>query len=144
MREPKTPLGLTNLFVRLKAKRYRLKRKAGRRPRISLTPAERRQVRRKTDGRCHVCGGFVRGEWHADHVLAHSTGGLGRAGNYLAAHPLCNNYRWDYLSEEFQYILKLGVWAKSQIELEKGLGMEIADRFLRYEESRRRRRKKVR
>jgi hypothetical protein len=33
----------------------------------------------------------------------------------LPAHSTCNNYRWDYLPEEFQYILKLGVWASTQM-----------------------------
>ena len=27
--------------------------------------------------------------------------------NYLAAHAICNNYRWNYGAEEFQLILKL-------------------------------------
>jgi hypothetical protein len=28
--------------------------------------------------------------------LAHSTGGKHRVDNYLAAHSVCNNYRWHY------------------------------------------------
>ncbi|MDZ7654258.1 MAG: HNH endonuclease signature motif containing protein [Burkholderiaceae bacterium] len=68
----------------------------------------------KTAGRCHVCGGPIEGlNWHADHVLAHSGGGAHSVDNYLAAHPICNNYRWDYLDEEFREILRLGVWLRN-------------------------------
>jgi hypothetical protein len=90
--------------------------KATKRTRQMLSAAERRQILAKTAGRCHICGGAIEGAWHADHVLAHSGGGGHIADNYLPAHALCNNYRWDYSSEEFQYILKLGVWIRTQIE----------------------------
>ena len=44
--------------------------------------------------------GFIERQCQADHVLAHSAGGGNRLeDNYLPAHALCNNYRWDYLSE---------------------------------------------
>ena len=66
--------------------------------RMRLTAKERSAVFAKTAGRCHICGGSVAGEaWQADHVLAHSAGGVHSADNYLPAHSLCNNYRWDYL-----------------------------------------------
>jgi 5-methylcytosine-specific restriction endonuclease McrA len=88
-----------------------------RRPRQhQLRAAERATVLRKTGGKCHICGGDIRGSWHADHVLAHSAGGKHATDNYLPAHGTCNNYRWDYLAEEFELILKLGVWARTQVE----------------------------
>jgi hypothetical protein len=45
----------------------------------------------------------------ASRVIAHSAGGTHEVDNYLPAHSTCDNCRWDYLPEEFQYILKLGV-----------------------------------
>lgn len=74
------------------------------------------ECRAKTGGPCHICGGLIDGRWQADHVLAYSGGGGHAADNYLPAHELCSIYRWDYLAEEFQEILKLGVWARTQIE----------------------------
>lgn len=112
----------------------------GRQRRQALTRSERAAVLRKTDGRRHICGGEINGKWQADHVLAHSGGGTHSVENYLPAHALCNNYRWDYTEEEFQWILMLGVWVRTQIERETRVGREAAARFLTYEASRLRRR----
>lgn len=105
-------------------------------PRQSLSPAERKEVFRKTAGRCHICGGAIDGRWHADHVFSHSAGGIHAADNYLPAHALCNNYRWDYTAEEFQAILKLGVWVRTEIEHKSTLGLKVANRYLSHERSR--------
>lgn len=105
-------------------------------PRQSLSPAEREEVFRKTAGRCHICGGTIDGQWHADHVFSHSAGGAHAADNYLPAHTLCNNYRWDYSADEFQAILKLGVWVRTEIEHKSTLGLKVADRYLAHERSR--------
>jgi len=79
--------------------------------------------------------------WQADHVMAHSAGGVHEVDNYLPAHSLCNNYRWDYLPEEFQYILKLGVWTRTQIERGTLLGDNVASSFAGHEAGRVKRRK---
>jgi hypothetical protein len=51
----------------------------------------------------------------------------------LPAHALCNNYRWDYTAEEFQHVLKLGVWLRTQIERKTPLGLQAAKAFLTHE-----------
>ncbi|HXG57131.1 MAG TPA: HNH endonuclease [Vicinamibacterales bacterium] len=101
----------------------------GRRRRFTLKLTDRQRILAKTASQCHICGGQIEGPWQADHVLAHSGGGCGDPDNYLASHALCNNYRWDYLPEEFQLILRLGVWARTQIERGTTVGNEIARRF---------------
>src|SRR5207249_3539764 len=130
------PEELRELFLSLRQQRRELKsrtKEEGVRRR-ALTKTERKAVLLKTRKRCHICGGLIKGRrWQADHVLAHSGGGTHREDNYLPAHTLCNKYRWDYLALEFQYILKLGVWAKTQIETNKGLGPELAEHFVPYE-----------
>jgi len=83
-----------------------------------------------------VCGGPIDGYWEADHVLAHSGGGDNSVDNYLPAHRTCNNYRWDYLPEEFQEILRLGVWLRTQIEKQTVIGQSAGEAFIRYEKSR--------
>ena len=118
--------------------------KATKRTRQMLSATERRQILAKTAGRCHICGGAIEDAWQADHVLAHSGGGGHIADNYLPAHTLCNNYRWDYSSEEFQYILKLGVWIRTQIERKSAIGRAAATAYLAYDAGRARRRRAAR
>jgi hypothetical protein len=52
------------------------------------------------------------------------------------AHALCNNYRWDYSAEEFQWILKIGVWARRQMELESPVGRATLAAFFEYDRKR--------
>jgi hypothetical protein len=108
-----------------------------------LTTAQKRDVLNKTGGKCHICGGDVWGSWHADHVLAHSTCGPNSAENYLPSHATCNNYRWDYLPEEFQLILRLGVWVRTQVEAGTSVGRAVEEAFSRHESRRLSRRKPV-
>jgi 5-methylcytosine-specific restriction endonuclease McrA len=115
--------------------------KATKRTRQILSAAERREILSKTAGRCHICGGAIESAWQADHVLAHSGGGGHIADNYLPAHALCNNYRWDYSSEEFQHILKLGVWIRTQIERKSQIGRAVAAAYLAYDANRAKRRR---
>ena len=115
---------------------------ANRRPRRSqLTSTERAAILCKTGSKCHICGGDIRGPWNADHILAHSAGGKHAAENYLPAHGTCNNYRWDYLPEEFELILKLGVWARTQVEKGTAVGRAMEKQFSAYEVTRYGRRK---
>jgi 5-methylcytosine-specific restriction endonuclease McrA len=118
----------------------RLRERAARehkRSRLQLTSAERREVLRKTAGRCHICGGEVGSDWQADHVLAHSHGGGHSVDNYLPAHAICNQYRWFFGPEEFQWILKLGVWWRTQIQKVKtDAALALAEEFLRHENRR--------
>jgi len=125
----------------------RLKRKleirSHERKRQSLTPTQRIAVLQKTAGQCHICGGPIIGEWASDHVLAHAQGGEHTVENYLPAHAICNRARWFYSTEEFQWILKLGVWMRTQIEEKNdGLALELAERFVQHEIRRDSRRKK--
>ena len=108
-----------------------------------LTATERTEILRKTGAKCHICGGDIRGPWNADHVMAHSAGGKNSTDNYLPAHSTCNNYRWDYLTEELELILKLGVWVRTQVEKGTIVGRGIEQRFSAYEVTRISRRKSV-
>jgi 5-methylcytosine-specific restriction endonuclease McrA len=102
-----------------------------------LLPRERAVVLQKSGGRCHVCGGLIEGAaWQADHVFAHSAGGAHSLDNYLPAHTLCNNYRWFYGTEEFQWILKLGVWLRTQIDKRTPLGLLAGAAFVAYDRRR--------
>lgn len=107
-----------------------------------ISKHNRESILKKTNNRCHICGGLVEKEWQADHVLAHSGGGQHELDNYLPAHKVCNNYRWDYLAEEFQEILRLGVWLRTQIERKTSMGIQAGDQFVKSEKRRIARRRK--
>src|SRR5262245_57140686 len=137
MDEPKIPASAARLTARFwKLHQARKKRHHENRDirRGQLTKAERTRTLEGTVRRCHICGGRIRSKWQADHVLAHSSRGRHSLENYLPAHRLCNNYRWDYSPEEFQWILKLGVWARTQIERDTPLGARVREKFYEYEQ----------
>ena len=104
--------------------------------RQALSPAERETVLKKTGGKCHVCGGSIEDYWEADHVMAASGGGTSLADNFLPAHRICNNYRWDYLPGEFQEILRLGVWLRTEIEKQTAVGKAAGEAFIKKEKVR--------
>lgn len=128
--------------LRRKRRRRELQVRSRGHKRQSLTPAERQAIMNKTGSRCHICGGEIELNWTADHVFAHAQGGLHSADNYLPAHPICNQYRWFFGPEEFQWILKLGVWFRTQIQRKKFNALRLAEGFLLHEARRERRRKK--
>ena len=106
-----------------------------------LTIQERNKVLEKTDYRCHVCGIELTERFQADHVKCHSSGGDHNVANYLPSCDLCNNYRWHYSPQEIQWILKLGVWAKTQIQGETKTGKLLSSSFIQHEIRREKRRK---
>ena len=108
----------------------------------TLTKEQRKLILQKTDSKCHICGIPLTSEnFQADHVKSHVTGGTHTIDNYLPGCKTCNNYRWHYNWQEIQYILKIGVWAKSLIERNNSLGKTLAEEFVAYEIKREKRRK---
>jgi hypothetical protein len=111
--------------------------------RVSLRPEERGAILGKTGNRCHICGGRIDPNlhWEADHVLGWAVGGGNRSDNYLAAHGTCNTYRWHHSPEEMQWILKIGIWARRQMEGSSKLGTEMLKLFFENERRRENRKK---
>lgn len=131
--------GLLGLRLNRRKTRIRVPRQNG------LTRLDRIVVHSKTEGKCHVCGVEVSLEsYQADHVKSHSQGGTSYVDNFLPACNTCNNYRWDYGPHEIQWILKLGIWTRKQIEANTDLGNQIAAAFTAHEIRREKRRKKSR
>jgi hypothetical protein len=148
MRDDWTPTSgeqYANFLIELRGRRRQIKEslKNEKAPRVRLTQTQREEILNKTGKKCHICGGTITDRWEADHVLSHSKGGGHSVDNYLAAHPTCNNYRWDYMPEEFQEIMKLGIWMRTQIERNTKIGATAAEKFVRYEANRISRRKKA-
>jgi 5-methylcytosine-specific restriction endonuclease McrA len=121
-----------------------------------LNPYERKQVWDKTAGHCHLCGGDMNqqsdGElpeeqeilphFVVDHVVPYASGGSDSIKNFLPAHGLCNGCRWFYSPEEFQWVLRMGVWARKQMEDATEIGRKMREPFLANEVEVRERRKK--
>ena len=123
----------------------REKNKSKNRRNYSLTKGKRYAIWDKTDGNCHICGRNVdKDKFEADHVKTYSIGGKNNVENFLAACRTCNNYRWHYSPEEIQWILKIGVWAKTKIDHNDKIGNIIAENFIKKEVERENRRKKPR
>lgn len=143
------PNSTAKLAARLRklraARRRRHHRHRGRGARRrTLTPAQKAEVLERTSRRCHVCGGRLRSGWRADHVLAHSNAGVHAVRNYLPAHATCNAYRWDYSPQECQWIVKIGIWARSEMERRhSALGREMLEVFHKHESQRASRAKKA-
>jgi 5-methylcytosine-specific restriction endonuclease McrA len=107
----------------------------------TLNIDQRQVILAKTDGLCHVCGCELElNDFQADHIKPHSQGGNNNINNFLASCSKCNNYRWNYSPEEIQWVLKLGVWLKTQIQERNETGLKTAIEFLAYETKRENRR----
>lgn len=139
---PQTAKRFSNYLSRLRDKRISITRenRKTRSSRSRLTSKQRENILTKTNSRCHICGGVINDKWQADHILSYSKGGEHSEVNYLAAHNTCNNYRWHYTPEEFQEIMKLGIWVQTQIIKKTDIGNKVADKFVKYELNRIRRR----
>jgi hypothetical protein len=139
LRIPKSEGALVKRLRLLHERRKLFPRQARR---LHLPSAQRRIVYKKTGGRCHLCGGKLNGkDFAADHVLSHKAGGKSGIENFLPAHGLCNGSRWFYSAEEFKWILRMGVWARKQIEDQTPVGRCIVPKFLKKEKKNEERRK---
>lgn len=106
------------------------------------TKTEREKILNRTGARCHICGGNIDEKWVVDHVFPKSLGGEHSLENYLPAHSICNRAKWFYETEEFQWILKMGVFFRTQLEeLENPEAIALAKSFLVHEGPRHARRK---
>jgi hypothetical protein len=133
--EPKNAEELSKRLYELHMERKGLKQKISRKP--PLKKQERIKVLEKTGSKCHICGGKLTADkFQADHIESHCRGGESIIDNYLPSCFTCNNYRWHYLPEELHWILKLGVFAKTQIERKTSQGKNFAVSFIKKEEKR--------
>ena len=102
------------------------------RPR-SPSSAARRLIRSKTGGRCHVCGGPLGRDWHADHVRPHARGGKSLFENYLPCCSICNRARWKSGSKVIRRILKYGIVARKEVRARTRFGKKFLTRFREHE-----------
>ena len=135
---PPTAQNLADKFRELRQQRDQRNAKQRLEPKQPRVKLDRSAILEKTAGRCHICGGHIDSHsyWEADHVFPSSGGGPSDIGNYLAAHGLCNTAKWDQSGEELQWVLKIGVWAKKQMEGSSELGGRMLSLFWNHEQKR--------
>lgn len=110
-----------------------------------LSTNQRIRVLKKTNGRCHICGGPIsENAWHANHVVSHTHGGEHALDNFLPAHSGCNVDRRHYLPEEVQVIYKPGILVRSEVGKGTRLGAQIAERCKAKERANKRKRERRR
>ena len=132
MRSPKTIVDVSNLLRKLRDRLRRRvwKRRDTRGPRRKLTNAQRKEILRKTNRHCHICGGKITGNrWHANHIKAYSTGGVHSVDNFLPSHSECNKLRRRFGPAEIRWIFSLGVWLRTQIANETRIGRVAGHKF---------------
>lgn len=53
---------------------------------------------------CGICNKKIKGDYHLDHIIPLSRGGLHDVSNLQLAHPLCNRMKFTKLPEEFSVV----------------------------------------
>ena len=108
------------------------------------TKSMREKIILKTGRKCHICGGDLDEEWHADHILPHSAGGHDTVDNFLGSCSVCNGVRWYFSPDEIKLILKFDRIAQAEIRNNSTLGRTIAKKYFIEEQQKENRRKKRR
>jgi len=139
---PRSAAGLGRLLSELDERRGEVvqQNKKERGPRRSVSQRRRAEILAGTGGRCHICGGRIRGNrFVVDHVDAFAGGGASAQTNYLPAHRDCNGYKWFFLPKELRWMFRMGIWARHRMSDGTQFGDQVLDDFWRWEKGRRRR-----
>ena len=68
----------------------------------SLSIDDVRERHAQSGGRCHWCGADLGDEYHIDHAIPLSRGGVNAAPNIVIACPPCNRRKFTKMPEEFR------------------------------------------
>lgn len=99
----------------------------------NIKKSEKELVFKKTNGSCHVCGCKLEQEKFS---ITSSLGKENSIENSLPACQSCKRIFDNYLPSEIKWILKIGLWAKTQIEYETEIGKDIAIEIIEQEKDR--------
>lgn len=116
---------------RLNHERHKLKRSISSQ-KFSHKAFEKKIIFDKTNGLCHICGNALSPEKYS---ITYSLL-FNEQDQPLPACKSCKTFHDNYLSDEIKWIIKLGLWAKTQIEYETEIGQLLAEEFIDYEQFR--------
>ncbi|HEY9817112.1 MAG TPA: HNH endonuclease [Candidatus Obscuribacterales bacterium] len=105
------------------------------------TKKQREEIRKKTGGLCHICGGRLGPNWSADHVKPVASGGHNGVDNFLPACGPCNRLKWHRTPKMIKEIMQLGTYCRKEIANDTPLGREIKKMFRKKESAKKLRRK---
>ena len=103
--------------------------------------SEKAEIFNKTNGICHICGCELYFEKFSITCSAEKEKSVESC---LPACKSCKMIYDNYLSSEIKWMLKIGLWAKTQIEYETDIGKEIATEIIEVEKDRENRKKEPR
>ncbi len=83
--------------------------------------AEKEKIYNKTSGVCHICG--IKLSPDSFSITASTTT---NGETFLPACKACKRMHDNYLPEEIKWILKIGLWVKTQIEYETEIGNMVS------------------
>lgn len=106
-----------------------------------LKKSEKEIVFNKTNGTCHICGCKLNLDKFS---VTNSLKKENSVENCLPACQSCKRIYDNYLPSEIKWALKIGLWAKTQIEYETEIGKEIATEIIEQEKDRENKRKESR
>lgn len=107
----------------------------------NLKKSDKYEVFSKTNGTCHICGCELKIEKFS---ITSSLSKENSLENSLPACQSCKRIYDNYLPSEIKWILKFGLWAKTQVEYETEVGKDIAIEIVEQERDRENRRKDAR
>ena len=97
--------------------------------------SEKEEIYNKTNGVCHICGIKL-----SPNKFSISESTTIDNESFLPACKTCKRIHDNYLPEEIKWILKIGLWAKTQIEYETEIGNMVSNELTeiaKYGESKR-------
>ena len=104
---------------------------------VSISKIEKTDIYNKTNGVCHICG--INLPISNFSITTSYNDNLEK--NHLPACSTCKKAYDNYSADEIRWALKIGLWAKTQIEFETDLGKEISIQIIEEEKYRENRRK---
>ena len=126
---------------RIRNEREKLKKERKGKKTVRLKKQEKIDIYNKTKGICHICGSKLS---ESKFSITSSLTNEISVETSLPACKDCKRFYDNYLPDEIKWMIKLGMWAKTQVEFETDLGKTIALDITEQEKYRESKRKKPR
>jgi len=117
---------------------HNIRNERGKKKSPHFKKSEKLKIFNKTNGICHICGCNLNVEKFSITIPFEKESTVE---NCLPACKDCKRIYENYLPYEIKWMLKIGLWAKTQVEYETDIGKEIATEIVEIEKDRERKKK---